>query len=101
MRRQVTGAVLLCAAMTATPAMAQAPAPPDTPPKVWTGNVSVGLALTAGNKDTSTFNVSFETTRDPKTRNVLKASGLYLWGKTDGEVTALDAVAGAGMGRKS
>ncbi len=68
-------------------AQAQAPAPPPPPPPV-TGNVSVGLALTSGNKDTSTFNASYEVTRDPKTKNVVKSSGLFLRGKSDGALTA-------------
>lgn len=64
---------------------AQAPPPP---PKPTTGNVSVGLALTSGNKDTSTFNASYEVTHDPKTKNVFKSSGLFLRGKSDGALTA-------------
>ncbi len=66
-------------------AFAQAPPPPPPPPT--TGNVSVGLALTSGNKDTSTFNASYEVTHDPKTKNVVKSSGLLLRGKTDGALT--------------
>ncbi len=69
-------------------ALAQAPPPPATPPDPLAGNVSVGLALTSGNKDTSTFNASYEVTYDPKTKNVFKSSGLFLRGSTDGDLTA-------------
>jgi putative salt-induced outer membrane protein len=63
------------------------PAPPQPPP-VWTGSASAGLGLTAGNSDTRNVNLAFEATRDPKTRNVLKLSALYLWSEQDGEASA-------------
>lgn len=71
----------------AAAAFAQTP-PPAPPPGPLTGNVSIGLALTSGNKDTSTFNASYEVTHDPKTKNVVKSSGLFLRGKSDGALTA-------------
>ncbi|MGE5359201.1 MAG: YdiY family protein [Bacteroidales bacterium] len=67
---------------------AQAPPPPAPPAKATTGNVSFGLALTSGNKDTSTFNASYEVVHDPKTRNIIKSSGLFLRGVSDGDLTA-------------
>ncbi len=70
----------------AATSFAQAPPPPPPPPT--TGNVSVGLALTSGNKDTSTFNASYEVTHDPKKKNVVKSSGLFLRGATEGDLTA-------------
>ncbi len=79
----VTSSITLLLAATS---FAQAPPPP--PPPAVTGNISVGLALTSGNKDTSTFNASYEVTRDPKTKNVVKSSGLFLRGKSDGALTA-------------
>lgn len=54
------------------------------PPKAVSMSASAGLALTSGNKDTSTLNLGYELTYDPKTRNIVKADGLYLRGKTDG-----------------
>ncbi len=72
----------------AATAFGQTAPPPPPPPPATTGNVSVGLALTSGNKDTSTFNASYEVTHDPKTKNVVKSSGLLLRGKTDGALTA-------------
>lgn len=68
-----------------TTLFAQTPAP--TGP--WTTQTaSAGLALTQGNKDTSSVNLGYELVYDPKTRNVVKSDGLLLYGKTDGEKTA-------------
>jgi putative salt-induced outer membrane protein YdiY len=64
------------ALISATPALAQDPAITPT----WAGNFGGGLALTSGNSDTKNFNVSFALIRDPKTRNVVRMSGLYLRG---------------------
>ncbi len=81
-------ATLLLVFMTAAPVLAQeAPPPPPPPcpcvepvlpPPVWTGSFGAGLALTQGNKDTTNANLSFDLTRDPKTRTVFKADGLYI-----------------------
>jgi putative salt-induced outer membrane protein YdiY len=57
--------------------------PKPTPPL--TGSVGAGLALTGGNTDTKTVNVTAGLQWDPKTGNVLKASGLYLHGEKDDE----------------
>jgi putative salt-induced outer membrane protein len=65
-----------------------AQAPPAAPPQATTGNLSVGLALTNGNKDTYTFNAGYEVVHDPKTKNVVKSSGLFLRGASDGDLTA-------------
>lgn len=70
--------------MACMPASAQAPATPN----VVTMSASAGLALTSGNKDTSTLNLGYEVVRDPKTKNLIKSDGLYLRGKTDGALTA-------------
>ena len=67
--------------LTCARAGAQAPAGP------WTGSAGAGLALTAGNTDTSNFNASYDLTYDPKTRNVVKSDALYLRAKTDVAVT--------------
>ncbi len=73
----------------AAPGLAQTPpAPAQAPPEVTTGNVSFGLALTSGNKDTTTINASYEFKYDPRTKNVFKSTGLVLYGKSDGDVTA-------------
>ena len=48
------------------------------PPKPFTGNFGAGLSVTGGNTDTKSFNLSFEATHDPKTKNIIKTNGLYL-----------------------
>src|SRR5678816_1359986 len=58
-------------------ALAQAP---GEPPKVYTGNLGGGLALTGGNTDTRNFNLTAGLVRDPKTRNVIKGNLAYLRG---------------------
>lgn len=75
----VVGAVLFSGA----PAWAQAPAPP----KIWTVAASAGLALTHGNKDSSTVNAAYDLTYDPHTRNVVKSDALLIRGKTEDELT--------------
>jgi len=64
------------------------PAPPPPPPPVWTGSASAGLGLTSGNSDTRNVNLAFETTRDARTKHVLKFAALYLWSEQDGESSA-------------
>jgi putative salt-induced outer membrane protein YdiY len=69
----------------AAPAFAQAP---PAPAKIWVATAGGGLALTDGNTDTSTVNASYEVTYDPQMRNVVKSDGLFLRGKTEGELSA-------------
>ncbi len=69
---------------------AQAPpasTPPPPPPPPLSGNVSVGLGITSGNTDTTNFNGSYEVKFDPKTNNVVKSNGLFLYGKTNGTLS--------------
>ena len=69
-----------------TALFAQTPAAPSGP---WTTQAaSAGLALTQGNKDTSSVNLGYEMVYDPKRNNIVKSDGLLLYGKTDGEKTA-------------
>lgn len=76
---------VLITVLTFTPLVATAqPAAPS--PLAMTA--SAGLALTSGNKDTSTLNLGFEATYDPKTRNLIKTDGLYLRSKNDGALAA-------------
>lgn len=71
-------------------AMAQAPAPaPAGPTPVYVGNLGGGLALTNGNTKTRNFNLTGAIARDPKTRNVMKATGSYFRG-TQSDVLNLD-----------
>jgi putative salt-induced outer membrane protein YdiY len=83
----VTGTLaLLVKVLVAASAFAQEPPPPD--PGTWTGTAGAGLALTSGNSDTLNFNVAFDATRDPKTRNVTKWTGLYLRGEQNDALVA-------------
>jgi putative salt-induced outer membrane protein len=61
-------------------AQAQAPAGPQS---IYTGSLGGGFALTGGNTNTRNYNLSFALTRDPKKKNVIKASALYLRGLQD------------------
>jgi putative salt-induced outer membrane protein YdiY len=70
--------------VSATPAVAQAPAPP----KIWTVALSAGLALTSGNTDTSTINAAYDLVYNPQTKNVVKSDMLFLRGKTQGVLSA-------------
>ena len=76
--RQTAVAFLVClACLSPRVALAQGPAPAE-PPKTWTGAAGVGLSITSGNSDTMNYNLSFDLTRTPKARNVMKWTGLYL-----------------------
>jgi putative salt-induced outer membrane protein YdiY len=83
-----TGALALWAA----PVRAQCPCPEEN--QGWAGNVSVGIALTSGNADTKTYNLSGKASSDQKKRNVLKLDGLYLRTSTEDEVTVSRTAAG-------
>lgn len=81
---------LVCLALlplSSSPAFAQ-PAAPPPPTGPWVTSATAGLALTDGNKDTNTVNLGYDIVYDPKTKNVVKSQGLYLHGKSDGELTA-------------
>jgi putative salt-induced outer membrane protein YdiY len=69
-------------------AFAQQPAPTAVDPGTWIGTAGAGLALTSGNSDTLNFNVAFDATRDPKTRNIMRWAGLYLRGKQNEALVA-------------
>ena len=62
------------------------PPPPEPPPPAWSGSLGAGLAVTSGNTDTSTLNVSFDVASRPKMRHVFKAEALYLRGEEDDEL---------------
>jgi putative salt-induced outer membrane protein len=69
----------------AVPAWAQAQ--PAAPPPDWTGSAGAGISVTNGNSDTVNYNLAFELKHDPMTRNVIKATGLYLRGTQEGSLT--------------
>lgn len=83
---RISALVAVCS-LASSVALAQQPAEPAPPPRLWTGTAGAGLALTAGNSDTLTFNVAFDLTRDPKTRNLTRYKGLYIRGQEDGDAT--------------
>ena len=66
-------------------AQGAAPAPPPEPPKPWMGSIASGLAVTGGNADTLTTNLSFDLQSDKTKVNVFKAEGLNLRSSKDGE----------------
>lgn len=76
-------ALALCACSLLIPAAAYAQAP-SAPPKIYTGSFGAGFALTNGNTDTVSFNLTFDLERDPKKRNVFKAKALYLRSDANG-----------------
>ncbi len=95
MKRLLT--LLLClAAALAAPALAQAPCPcaekkePPPPPPL-TGGVALGIAATSGNTDTSSFSFTLGLKYDPKTQNVVKMDGYFLYGQTDSVTTTQKA----------
>lgn len=56
--------------------------------KAVTGNVSFGLGLTSGNKDTTNFNGSYDVTVHTAPLNVLKSTGLFLYARQDGVLSS-------------
>ena len=62
------------------------PPPPAARPPVWTGSIGLGIAVTSGNTDTSTLNVSVDLSSRADARNVFKGHVLYLRGERDGEL---------------
>ena len=88
--RSLTAALTLNWALCASSALAQQPpAPPaEPPPGIWSGTAGAGVSLTSGNTDTVNYNVAFDITRDPKTRNVQKGRGLFLRGEQEDVLTA-------------
>jgi putative salt-induced outer membrane protein YdiY len=76
----VCGAVWLCVAWAPAVQAQQASATPEG----LSGSASFGLSLTQGNTDTLNIAVTDDSVYDPKTRNVMKWSALYLRGKQNG-----------------
>ena len=78
------------ATMPGTPLpMPSPPPPPPVPPPTpgWLVSIGLGFAVTAGNADTSTVNLSFDVSSRPQTPNVFKADLLYLRGEENGELS--------------
>lgn len=66
-------------------AQTQTSAHPPNPLKLSIGG---GLAMTSGNKDTSTYNASYAVTYAPTRQRVFKSDALLLRGKTNGELSS-------------
>jgi putative salt-induced outer membrane protein YdiY len=94
--------ILLLAGMRGVPLLAQQPEPmpgtplplPSPPPSTlsapsptWVASIGLGYALTSGNADTSTLNLSFDVSSRPTTPNVFKADLIYLRGKENGALS--------------
>jgi len=79
---------VLLASLSGSFGMAQAQ-PPAAPTPVYTGNLGGGFALTNGNTDTRSFNLTGAIVRDPKTKNVIKGTASYLRG-TQFDILNLD-----------
>jgi putative salt-induced outer membrane protein YdiY len=67
------------------PSPPPAPKPPATP--AWIASAGFGYAITSGNTNTSTLNMSFDVSTRPKAPNVFKADLIYLRGKEGGELS--------------
>jgi putative salt-induced outer membrane protein len=85
-RIRLEAVVLILGLSFVTADVAFAQAPPE-PPRPLTAAVSAGLALTSGNTDTSTIDVGYQLGYDPGTRNRVKSDGLFMRGKTAGELS--------------
>ncbi len=75
LRRLIPAAAL---SLAATAASAQTCPCPPAPTPGWHGSAGAGVALTAGNSETQTWNVNLLFVYDPLERNVVKIDGLYL-----------------------
>ena len=87
--RGPAGAILvaLSAETTALEVAEEEEAPAAAPPPLWTGKVGLGLSLTEGNSDASSYNLSFSAVRNPHARYVFRTEGLYLRSEQDGRDT--------------
>jgi putative salt-induced outer membrane protein YdiY len=85
----------LLSLLLALPVIAQKP-----PEKLWTGSIGAGLAITSGNTDTKSLNLSAAVKYDPHTRFVFKADALYLRGDSNG-VTQVDKASADARGEES
>jgi putative salt-induced outer membrane protein YdiY len=89
------------AAMPGEPVPVPSPPPPPPPPQAppppapaaapslrpRLASIGLGFALTSGNADTSTLNLSFDVSSRPQAPNVFKADLLYLRGEENGELS--------------
>ncbi|MCG6927228.1 MAG: DUF481 domain-containing protein [Acidobacteria bacterium] len=89
MKRRSLGIVVAVFTMATASAVAQDTCPcPEEPKPGWRTSIGFGFAYTSGNTDTQNLNLSFDVIHDPKTKNVFKASGLWIRNRSDGELSA-------------
>lgn len=80
--------IVILTVLSFVPLFAQDCPCPPAPTPGWHGNGGAGLAITDGNSDTQTYNLSLLLTYDPQKRHVVKIDGLYLRSRAAGEDTA-------------
>jgi putative salt-induced outer membrane protein YdiY len=74
--------------MPGAPLPIPSPPPPAAPaPRAWVASIGLGFALTSGNADTSTLNLSFDVASARQGPNVFKADLLYLRGEENGRLS--------------
>jgi putative salt-induced outer membrane protein len=83
-KKMYAGCVALLAATLVPAPAVHAEDPPKEPPKPWSGEFTAGVAITSGNSNTTGINAALKAAFDPKTRNVLKLDGFYLYSRTEG-----------------
>ena len=79
---------LACGVLLFAPSTTEGQTPSAPPADQWKVNFGGGLALTSGNKDTSTFNASYDVTYTPHARRTFTSDALLLRGETDGVVSS-------------
>jgi len=79
---------LLIAALPWSEPAAQTPAAAPPPPPGWAGSAGAGLALTSGNSDTSSTNVTFELKRETGSATRFKSAALFLRAESEGQLTS-------------
>lgn len=78
--------VVIAFASFAGPAFAQSPTAAH-PPSSWQLSLGGGIALTQGNKDTSTYNASYNVTYAPHPRRTFRSDAFLIRGRTNGELS--------------
>jgi putative salt-induced outer membrane protein YdiY len=78
--------LLIAFASLVRPVLAQSPAPAD-PPSPWQISLGGGIALTQGNKDTSTYNASYNVAYAPHPRHTFRSDAFLIRGRTNGDLS--------------
>jgi putative salt-induced outer membrane protein YdiY len=78
--------VLIASFSLVGPAFAQS-STPTHPPSPWRLSLGGGIALTQGNKDTSTYNASYTVAYAPHPRRTFKSDAFLIRGRTNGDLS--------------